>query len=252
MNELKSVCFGAVLSTLLLAGGAHAQEQQPLPVEIWGCEFVDGAGMNDLVPVHNAFNQWADQNGITELSLSTMTNMFTSPEDDYDVLYVGAWGSGAALGDGYTKFYSDSFADVAAAFDQVVDCDLHAYFVGNQVVPWSEERGGGPVQFQDCTVLENVSDADAIASIADFAGSVSGPSLGGFAVLFPFIGESRDASYDFKLVAVFDSYQSMGNAFDYLFRQGGIEAGNDTLARTMQCDQARMYSQAPVREMAAQ
>jgi len=172
--------------------------------------------------------------------------MFVSPDDDSDVYYLNAWVDGAALGAGYTALYSGSFDRVAAAFDAVVDCESHAYYGGILVVPGSEERDGGPIQFQDCTLRENLTVADAIEAITNFAGS-AGPRLGAFGILLPFVGQAREASYSFKLLAAFDSYQTMGNAFDVMFRGGGGAAASG-INDVMSCDRPRMYSQVTVRD----
>jgi hypothetical protein len=235
------------LTALLSISIATAQQAQPVPVEIWACNFVNGSDMGDLQAVTDEFNEWADDNGITSLFSSMMTPIFFSPEDDFDVLFVDAWTDGATLGRGYGEMYSGSFGDVAESFDQVIDCSSHAYFGGLPIVPWSEDRDGGPIQFQDCTVRENLSNADAIEAVREFAGGGDGPGLGGFAVLFPFMGQARDADYSFKLVAIFNDYESMGTAFDYLFRGSGFQQAGATMGDVMDCDTARMYNQVTVR-----
>ena len=99
---------------------------------------------------------------------------------------------------------------------------------------------------------ENVTTQNAIASIRDFAGTnnTGQPNLGGFAALFPYAGSARDLDYTFKRVAVFNTMQDMGNAFDYLIREGGMQAAGQTIGQTMDCDQSRMYHQVTVREWA--
>jgi hypothetical protein len=247
--ERLGICFlSASLTVMLSIGTASGQEPQPVPVEIWACNFVNGSDMGDLNSVNDQFNEWADQNGITSLYSSTLTPIFYSEDDDFDVLYVDAWTDGASLGRGYGKMFTDGFAPVAESFDQVIDCPSHAYFAGLQIVPWDEDREGGPVQFQDCTVRENSTNADAIEAVRGFAGSGDGPSLGGFAVLFPFMGQARDADYSFKLVAVFNDHESMGTAFDALFRGSSFQQAGATMGQVMDCDTARMYNQVTVRE----
>lgn len=248
MNRIGICCVSAAFSVLLSIGTATAQQPQPVPVEIWACNFVNGSDMGDLQAVNDDFNDWADENGITSLFSSMLTPIFHSPDDDFDVLYVDAWTDGASLGRGYGQMSGAGFRPVAESFDQVIDCPSHAYFGGLQVVPWAEGRDGGPVQFQDCTVRENLSNAVAIEAIRGFAGSGDGPGLGGFAVLFPFMGQARDADYSFKLVAVFNDHESMGTAFDYLFRGSGFQQAAGTMGDVMDCDTARMYNQVTVRE----
>jgi len=238
---------GVALGTLFVAAVASAQQGPPAPVEIWACDFLDGRDMDDLRSVNNQFNTWADGQGITNMISTMLTPMFVSPDDANDVYYLDAWVDGAALGAGYTALYGESFARVAAAFDQVIDCESHAYFGGLVVVPWAEGRDGGPVQFQDCTLRENRTVQEAVAAIAAFSEG-AGPKLGGFALLLPFVGQARDADYSFKFVAVFDSYQSMGDAFDTMFRGTGGARANSTVNNVMTCDRPRMYSQVIVRE----
>lgn len=240
---------GVVSTTVLSLDAAQAQQgpPPPAPVEIYACDFVDGKDMDDLRAVNAELNSWADGEGIDMFS-SMATPVFHSPDDAYDVYFLDAWSDGAALGAGYSRYYSQSGARIEAAYGAVVECESHAYYSGIMVVPPAEGRNGGPLQFQDCTLLENRSLGDAIEAITAFSGG-AGPKLGGFAVLLPFVGQPRDITYDFKLVAIFDSFQTMGNAFDAMFKGGGGQQANSTVGSTMTCDTPRMYNQVVIRQM---
>lgn len=247
MRKLKFLFIGAGVGATLLASIAMAQQEPPVPVEIWACDFLDGQDMDDLRAVNTQFNNWADDQGITDMVSTMLTPIFVSPDDANDVYYLDAWVDGAAMGAGYTALYGSSFERVASAFDEVIDCESHANFGGLLVVPPAPDRDGGPVQFQDCTLRENRSVRDAIEAITAFSEG-AGPRLGGFALLLPFVGQPRESTYDFKLVAVFDSYQNMGNAFDTMFSGGAGAVANSTVNNVMTCDRPRMYSQVVVRD----
>jgi hypothetical protein len=251
MRRLNGLFAGALAGALMFVQTSAAQEQRPIPVEIWGCNFVNGSDMDDLRAANDDLNEWADDNGITNFFSSMLTPIFHSPENDYDVYYLDAWASGAAMGEGYAKMSTGSFGPIAEGFDQVVDCPTHAVYGGLQVVPWSEDRGDAPVQFQDCTVRENLTNQDAIESIQSTFSGGEGPGLGGFALLFPFAGQGLQADFSFKRVAVFNSYEAMGTSFDVVFTPG-FQQANSGLNDVMVCDTPRTYTQVTVREMQPQ
>ena len=130
----------------------------------------------------------------------------------------------------------------------MIDCPTHAVYGGQQVVPWSEDRVNARVQFQDCTVRENLTNQDAIDSIRTAFSGGGGPGLGGFALLFPFAGQAVDSNISFKRVAVFNSYEAMGLSFDAVFSPG-FQQANGSLNSVMVCDMPRTYTQITVRDM---
>ena len=241
--------YGAALSTLAFLGATaqtQAQQMQPAPVELYVCNFVNGKGMSDLRAVNAQWNKWADEQGITNMFSSMYTPMFHSTDDSPDVYFLDGWPDGAALGAGYTRFYSPSGIRMGAAYDAVVKCSSHMYFSGVMVVPPAEGRDGGPIQFQDCKLGEQRTVNDAIDAIKAFS-SGAGPKLGGFALLQPFVGQPRKIDYDFKVVAIFDSYQTMGNAFDVMLKGAGGRQAASTIGKVVSCDMPRIYNQIVIR-----
>ena len=58
-------------------------------VEVYTCNYVEGKGPSDLDAVIANWNDWADAQGVNNYSAWTMTPFYSSPEQDFDVIWMG-------------------------------------------------------------------------------------------------------------------------------------------------------------------
>lgn len=241
-NVYKGVAFAALI--LICSGPAQAQ-QRPAPIEILACNFIDGAAGEDLQGPMNDLNEWMDEQNLHNFNISTLVPMYTSEAFTYDVLFFNRWIDGHAMGQTLAAFFGPDGAEVGEGFNDVVDCSSSTAFGGILIKPPGESRNGGPLQFFNCTVKENRTMGDGIAAINAWAkaASESGTESGtGHAVLFPLAGESPDATYSFKWLVLFESFEAYGDSLDALLTPGGPQIGA-IINPVMDCDSPRIYNQ---------
>jgi len=239
--------FSGVLLTVfffIATATAHAQ-QAPNPVEIIACNFVNGSDGSDLEGPMSDLNEWMDERNLNSFNVSTLTPIYTSEAFTYDVLFLNRWTSGAAMGRDLAAFFGPDGGDAVAGFNRVVDCSSDTAFAGILLQAPGASRDGGPTQFLNCTLKENRNLADAIGSINRWAEMTreSDADFGtGHAVLLPIAGENPAATYTFKWLVLFESFESYGQSLDALFGPGGPSLGQ-IINPVMDCDSARLYNQ---------
>jgi hypothetical protein len=246
MKSIRNFCSGVFL-TLLIATGtttAHAQ-QSPDPIEIIACNYINGSDGGDLQSPMNDINEWLDEQQINNFNISTLIPIYTSNAFTYDVLFLNRWTDGSAMGQSLEAFYGPDGADAGEGFNDVVDCSSTTSFAGILLQPPGPSRNGGPMQFFNCTVKENRTVGEGIGAINAWAQASREAGLEngtGHAVLLPIAGENPDATYSFKWLVLFESFQAYGDSLDDLFAPGGPSLG-DIIDPVMDCDSARFYSQ---------
>src|SRR5689334_6960208 len=101
---MKMLCtrvgIAAVLA-LLAATGAQAQQNEPAPtpvVEIYPCTYRANNDIDNLHTVTARFNTWADRNKDNSYTAFLATPYAHSADLEADVLWLGGWPNGAAMG----------------------------------------------------------------------------------------------------------------------------------------------------------
>jgi hypothetical protein len=231
--------------TLPFSIGVQAQDGGPTwnPVELFGCNFVGGADMQDLNVVIDTWNEWMDENAVEGYIAFVLTPMFVSAEFPYDVLWVGIFENGAALG-GIQTWLAEGTA-VQDDFAEVMDCPTHQAMTLREI---GEPTGIVPVEFTNCTLNEGRIGAEAgeaILELIDFY--VQNGSDAGHWILLPGPGEVPDADYDFKWLTAYTSYDAIGRDFETLFNGGGLQRAGETVGRVISCDNSRIYNSQLIR-----
>jgi hypothetical protein len=251
MKNLGKISIGALLTLAVMS--AQAQEEMPvLPVDMWGCNFSDGADMADLDRAFDDYNEWADAAGITNVTIYQLSPTFFSGDMEYDFLGMNIWPDGAAFGSGNDAMEND--ADSLAMFQDVFECDVHALYALVGVKPPAQNmEPPGLWEFSNCTMHGNRSNDEGIAAVAAAAEIFARYDLNdAHAALFNIAGHPSDANYNFKWVTAYPSYGSWGSLFDGLTGDGGVQELNALMSPVMQCDSARIYSMTVRRTAAAE
>ena len=222
----------------------HAQDGPPTfsPLEIFGCNYVGSSDMGDLNTVIATWNEWMDTKGMNNYTALTLTPHFTAADFPYDVLWLGVWADGAALG-GTTQWLSEG-GEVQDDFADVIDCPLHhGMAVTNIREPADPPSDIAPVEFSNCTVHDGRTGPEAGGAIIEFAEFMAeNGSSAGHWILLPGPGEEADADYSFKWVTGYSSWDSVGADFELYMNGGGRQRFAALTGRVVSCDAPRMYN----------
>ena len=124
MNKI--LFSGLITSLVFLAGSGTVSAQDDgmlvIPVELYACSYNDGKGPDDLDIVIDKWNEWADTSGIDDYAAWTLTPYYFGPEQEFDVLWLGAGKDAVALGRAQDAYNAEN-AELQDDFNEVLTCD---------------------------------------------------------------------------------------------------------------------------------
>ncbi len=243
------VSGGLILSSGATFADSHeGSEMDPAtPVEMYACKLNEGKTRADWDAAAAAWDEWADEQGETEYSAWTLSPFYMSPNQDFDVVWLGAASSGAAMGRAQDKWLARG-SKIAEMFAATATCDTHAGFAVLQFKkpPERENPGSIAVSFSDCTMSDGVVFGDIAPAIGEWAKYREGHgSTAGIWVFFPSYGGGGE-KFDFKYVTAHQNMEDMGKDFDAYSKDGWAKAG-ELFEGKVSCDSGRVYLASNIR-----
>lgn len=255
MNGIRGFVSATVLLVVVVALAAPALAEEEVqypgvrPMEIYGCTFRDGQGMEQLNHVAGRWNAWMDSTGANDYWAYILMPFFHSSEFPYDVLWAGGWPSGAAMASSLEQWLTEG-GELAAEFDRVVDCPGHVNFAVMDLTMTADSPpppAAGPVAFSDCKVAEGREFGEAMKAVQDWIAYEREQGIvADHFMLFPAYGESSDADYSFKWVTT-STWAELGKGYDQYGNSGGWQKAQELFKDLLDCDSARVYQSNRVR-----
>jgi len=212
-----------------------------VPVEIYTCNYADGKGPADLDKVVANWSKWADDQETNNYSAWTMTPFYSSPEQEFDVIWMGVTETGQEMGAAQDDWLANG-GDVAAEFDSVSPCNAHSMFAAVQIKdpPDREDPSSVVISFSDCTIGDGHSFSEAVMpALQSWSEFRSGHgSTAGMWVFFPVYGGGGE-EYDFKWVVSHGNHADAGSDFD---NYDPAKASEIFPSGMLDCDSARAYN----------
>jgi hypothetical protein len=220
------------------AGGGTSTQM----VEIITCDLKEGKNRRDLNVVIEKWNDWADDQGITDYSAWIMTPFYSGGTYDFDFAWLGSSSSAASLGRAQDAWLA-SGSEVLDDFNAVISCPERSAFSVHEFKqpPERDNPTSLMITFSDCNLGEGMSFQELSPSIhewADYKGDNG--SSGGMWALTPSMGGGGEG-FDFKWVTAYQNLENLGKDLDQN-RMGGWEKGRDLFAGKVSCDSSRVYS----------
>lgn len=243
MNRRLAVAIVSVAVFLgTAAADADAQEQRLVPIEAYLCTYVEGKSRVDLDKVTAKWNKWMDDNDATPYSAWVMEPVFKPASLPFDVVWLGAWQDGGAMGSGMQQWLTRGGL-LQAEFNRVVDCPEHLNAASLNIRPPRNDWPGemGVAVFTDCTVDDdsNVEEAmEAMRAWADYMDTIG--SMAGMWAFFPFYG-AGEMHGDFKIVTSYPDYIAFGAEWENYINGDGWKKAMEIGEDVMSCDSPRVY-----------
>ena len=221
--------------------GEAAEPNVATPIEMFACTYNDGKGPADLDAATKKFNAWADKKGIDDYSAWTLVPYYSSPTQEFDVLWLGGSEKAKALGRVQDTWLATG-AKEQEGFDEVISCDTHAAYAVLQMKepPKRDDPSKIVVSFSDCDMTEGTTFDDLYMPLIEW-GKYKGEqgSTAGMWVFFAAFGGGGE-EFDFKWVTAHQNLEDMGADWDQ-YSESGWQKGNELFAGKLDCDSSRAY-----------
>ena len=257
MNKSIRVWITAACATVFFVNSLSAQEEQNAPttlVDIFVCNYNDGNDMDDLLAVTESWNNWADENNISDYTAILLTPNLFSDQTAFDVGWLGVSPNGAAMGATEALWLAEG-QDLQADFAEVIDCTSHTRYAVVPIrtpsePPPEDANGPGLLSFSDCALHEERIVPEAMDALGEWTEYLAEQGHDGFGgMLFGVAGQRDDINFNFKWVQGFPDADAYGRLTDIITRGGFLRAG-ELLGRLLDCDSPRVYVTNQVRQAA--
>jgi hypothetical protein len=247
MNKAKMTILAGCLMGLACNALAdhHMAADKAQQVELFTCNYLDGADRGDLDRVIAKYNKWADKND-DKYTAWTLTPNFANPEVDWDIGWMGAWPDGQSMGAGLDTWMAKG---LQSEFDKVLSCNMHIAAASVNIKPPKNETPPptAVVSFRSCTMAEGADFEDVFESTQAMGKFMQGKgSTGGAWMFFPTLG-AGDVKFDYFFVLGYENYAALGHDQEVISNGGGWQKRQELLGGKTSCDVPRVYTAELVR-----
>jgi len=256
MQAIRTTAASAALFLLVGSGSVMADSHEEdsgsdfTPIEIYACNFHDGKGPADLNAVTAKWNEWMDDEGVTDYFAALMYPNFAS-DLGFDVGWIGGWEDGNAMGTGADRWMSHG-GKLRAEFAEVVECPSHMLFASARMKDPADNGDDDKtfvLSFSNCSIEDGKTFDDVQAAQKEWNAYADQHGIvGGSWYFWPVWGESADADYDFKAVGASPNYTTVGGNFQ-LMADGHWRKSQEIWDGMLDCDSSRIYTGYMIREM---
>lgn len=218
-----------------------------IPVELYTCSYNAKKGPADLEKVIARWSAWADRNAVSSYAAWTLTPYYFGPEQEFDVIWLGAGKNAVELGKVQDLWLSRN-EGLADAFAEVVSCDAHGNFasINFKAPPEGATPMNSILTFSDCSYEEGANFAALGAAVADWAQYLEDAgSTAGIWNWYPAYGGGGE-EFDFKWLQAYASLEELGADYERVGNGRGFVTRGRLLGHLIDCDSARVY-QAKIR-----
>lgn len=247
MKTLRIITASTVAALCLTAAPGFAQVSadgmgKVVPVELYACKFVDGKDRGDLSKVIERWNDYSDDNGMDDYAAWLLTPFFHTPEQDFDIIWLGAFKDGNAMGSRLQEWITTG-GELMAAFAEVVDCGVHvAYSSAMYKAPQGGNTpAGGLITMMDCELNEGHRYADIQRAELKWVDHLNETDMkAAYYHWMPMFG-GGDAEFDYKVVTAYPDFEAVGAGFEMFANEGGRDVSREIFGNIDDCDDARLY-----------
>lgn len=243
---MKTLIATLIAGVIFLAGSgsllAQDDEMLVIPVELFTCNYNDGKGAGDLDKVIAKWSKWADKKGIDDYAAWTLTPYYFGPEQEFDVIWIGAGKDAVALGKAQDSYLAED-SGLHEAFNDVLSCNAHANFasINFKKSPKGATPSNSILTFSDCTFKEGAT-FDALGkAMGQWSQHLSdGGSNATIFHWYPVYGGGSE-EYDFKWLEAHENLAALGADYERYGNGRGFETRRSLMSHLISCDSRRAY-----------
>ncbi len=237
-------CFTTALVLAAGTGIAWAEEDgaKVIPVEMYACTYNDGMGPGDLDKVIASWTAWADAQGMDDYAAWTLTPWYFGPDQEFDVLWLGAAKNAVALGAGQ-DMYLEKGGEIAQGFSEVLTCNAHVNFasVNHKRLPEGTTPSNSVLTFSNCSYKEGAPPNAMEEAMKKWVEHLD--AQGSKASIFhwyPAYGGGGE-KFDFKWLEAHENLAALGKDYDSFGTGGGYNLYGELFGKLIECDASRAY-----------
>lgn len=243
------VILSGIVASLTIGSGialadSHGDGFKVIPVDMYACTYNDKKGPADLDAYAKKFNAWADEKGLNEISVWSLTPYYFGPGDnsEFDFIWMLAGKTAVELGKTHTTWVTanDGLLKIA---NEIASCSGHSNFASINYKP--TQAGRTPedtlITFSDCNFHEDTT-FDELGAATDAWSDYlaeSGSEAGIFH-WYPVYGGGGE-KFDFKWLEVHAGFEAMGSDYERFGNGRGYEKYGELIRPLITCDAARVY-----------
>ena len=244
MKKFFVACFVSCCVMMAGSGTVFAQEDNALiiPVELFTCNYNEGKGAADLDKAVEKWNAWADKIGLDDYSAWTLTPYYFGPEQEFDIIWLGAAKDAVALGKVQDAYLLEKDG-LRQVFAEVLSCDAHSNFASfnYKATPDGATPANSVITFSDCSYKEGASFAAMNEAMDKWSQHLS--DAGSDTAIFhwyPVYGGGGE-EFSFKWLQVHKNFAALGADYEIMGNGKGYEVKGELFDGLVDCDSTRAY-----------
>jgi hypothetical protein len=235
----------ASLLLLIGTGSSVAQDDGMLviPVEMYACSYNNRKDADDLDDVVDKWNAYMDANGIDSYAAWTLTPDYYGPNQEFDVIWMGAAKNAIAMGEGHDAWLTDNDG-IAADFQDVMTCNGHSNFasINHKALPDGGATTTAVLTFSDCSYKEGATFAAVSTAAAKWSQyQTDAGSTAGIFHWYPVWGGGGE-EFTFKWIEGYANHAELGADYERYGNGRGFETRGNLFRHLLSCDSARVYN----------
>jgi len=244
---MKITLISSFLAGLVLLAGPGAVSAQDdamrvIPVELFACSYNDKKGPDDLDKVIDKWNSWADKTGMEDYAAWTLTPYYFGPEQEFDVIWLGAGKDAVALGKAQDAYLAENVG-LHGDFNNVLTCTSHSNFasINFKASPKGTTPANSILTFSDCKLKEGASFPAVSAAMGEWSQYLT--EAGSTAAIwhwYPAYGGGSE-EFSFKSIRAYKNFTDLGADYEIYGNGGGYVTNGRLLGHLISCDSNRAY-----------
>jgi hypothetical protein len=244
MKKILMSVFVASLMLCIGTGTVSAQDPgiQVIPAELYVCKYNERQDAGDLDRFVERWNEWMDSTGNDSYAAWTLTPFYYGPNQDFDVIWLGAGKDAVALGEAQDIWITNPNG-LNDQINEIADCNAHNNFASVifKAPPGGETPATSILSFSDCKYKEGATFDALNAAMRQWAAHLEAEgSTAGIWHWYPVYGGGGE-EFSFKWLEAHATLAEQGKDFENYGNGGGFRTSGRLFNHLIDCDASRVY-----------